>query len=56
MEIKNIPNGQVNETKKSNSDLETFKAGDQIYYEGSCIKQPQMFLQCLTKLVAHQHH
>ena len=34
MEIKNIPNGQVNETKKSNSDLETFKAGDQIYYEG----------------------
>ena len=34
MEISQFPNGQVVETKKSFSDLETFEKGDQIYYEG----------------------
>jgi flagellar hook-associated protein 1 FlgK len=34
MEITQFPNGQVNEVKKSFSDLESFDAGDQIYYEG----------------------
>lgn len=34
MEISQFPNGQVVETKKSFSDLETFSKGDQIYYEG----------------------
>ena len=34
MEISQFPNGQIVETKKSFSDLETFEKGDQIYYEG----------------------
>ena len=34
MEITQFPNGQVVETKKSFSNLETFEKGDQIYYEG----------------------
>jgi flagellar hook-associated protein FlgK len=34
MEITKFPNGQVNEVKKSFSDIETFEAGDQLYYEG----------------------
>ena len=34
MEISKFPNGQVVETKKTFSDLESFKKGDQIYYEG----------------------
>ncbi len=34
MEITKFPNGQVVESKKTFSDLETFQTGDQIYYEG----------------------
>lgn len=34
MEIIQYPNGQVVETKKTFSDLETFDKGEQIYYEG----------------------
>ncbi len=35
MEITQFPNGQVVETKKTFSDLETFDKGDQVYYEGN---------------------
>jgi flagellar hook-associated protein FlgK len=34
MEITDWPNGKVDETKRKFSDLEGFKKGDQIYYEG----------------------
>tara|TARA_B100000212_G_scaffold199960_1_gene150800 strand:- start:5327 stop:8719 length:3393 start_codon:yes stop_codon:yes gene_type:complete len=34
MEIKNWPNGKVEQTRKTHSDLETYQKGDQLYYEG----------------------
>lgn len=34
MEIKTWPNGKVEQTRKTYSDLETYQKGEQIYYEG----------------------
>ena len=38
MKITNWPNGLVEETKKRHSDVETFKTGEQIYYEGKYLQ------------------
>ena len=34
MEIQTWPNGKVEQTRKTYSDLETYQKGEQIYYEG----------------------
>ena len=51
MEISQYPNGQVVETKKSFSDLETFSKGDQIYMKGNSIRQQPIFRRFLTRRI-----
>lgn len=38
MKISTWPNGQVQEIKKRHSDIESFQAGEQIYYEGKFLQ------------------
>ena len=38
MKITTWPNGQVQETKKRHSDIESFQIGEQIYYEGKYLQ------------------